>query len=160
MAAAGAAAAISGGRALVWGGGLPGGSRLRSALGACDVGGGAPQIEPVPLRIGTFHSAFRRREVGYAVVAPRAASDLPICLYLHGRGGSHADVAGRGVGLPWHLAALIADSAAPFAEATRAYLAGAPPSVTGAVTAGCHDGDFWRSVAGAHLARIGAAFAA
>jgi hypothetical protein len=47
----------------------------------------------------------------------------------------------------------------PFAGACAAFLAGAPPSVTGSLRAGCHDAAFWGSVVGDHIARIGSELA-
>jgi S-formylglutathione hydrolase FrmB len=103
----GSVTAAAGGFALVDDGVLPGRRALHRALGACDVGGSLPSVAPGPIRYGSLASAARRRTVAYAIVYPPGThtnASLPVCLYLHGRGGDHRDVSGRRIGLPWILA--------------------------------------------------------
>jgi S-formylglutathione hydrolase FrmB len=112
----GSLTAAAGGFALVDDGVLPGRLALHRALGACDVGGPLPSGARGPIRYGSFASAARRRDVGYAVVYPPGThtnASLPVCLYLHGRGADHRDVSGRRIGLPWILAELVRTGSPP-----------------------------------------------
>jgi S-formylglutathione hydrolase FrmB len=116
--AGGSLTAAAGGLALVESGVLPGSSALHRALGACDVGGPLPAVSPGPIGYGSFASSARGRRVGLAVVYPpgrRVTAGLPVCLYLHGRGGDHRDVSGRRIGLPWILADRVRAGAPPMA---------------------------------------------
>jgi len=77
-----------------------------------------PDIVPGKIERGAFHSAARGCEVGLALVYPpgaRPGAPLPLCLYLHGRGGSHRNVADQPMGLPWFLADRVAAGAPPMA---------------------------------------------
>ncbi|KPM54455.1 esterase [Frankia sp. R43] len=79
--------------------------------------GAAATRGPVEVRRTRFASAARGREVGMAVVAPRVADGLGVCLVLHGRG----DDAARAVsllGLEAQLGTVLAAGAAPFALVT------------------------------------------
>lgn len=114
--AGGSLTAAAGGVALVEAGVLPGRIRLDRALGACDVGGPLPAVAPGMVAYGSFASSARGRTVRYAIVYPPGAQPgtrLPVCLYLHGRGGNHGDVAGRAIGLPWILADRVRAGAPP-----------------------------------------------
>jgi enterochelin esterase-like enzyme len=116
--AGGSLTAAAGGISLVETGVLPGRIALHRALGACDVGGPLPAVSPGPISYGSFTSSARRRSVGFAVVYPpgrRSKAGLPVCLYLHGRGGDHRDVSGRRIGLPWILADRVRAGAPPMA---------------------------------------------
>ncbi len=117
--AAGSVAVAAGAVALADAGVLPGQLRVKRILGACDVGGALPAVEPGPRIVDSFGSAARGREVTYAIVYPpgypRTGTTLPACLYLHGRSGDHTDATSRGIGLPWILADRVAAGAAPFA---------------------------------------------
>jgi S-formylglutathione hydrolase FrmB len=114
----GSLTAAGGGIALVETGVLPGRLALQRALGACDVGGPLPAVSPGPITYGSFSSSARGRTVGIAVVYPpgaRAKARLPVCLYLHGRGGDHRDVSAHRIGLPWILADRVRAGAPPMA---------------------------------------------
>ena len=80
-----------GGGLLVEEGVLPGRSKLDEVLGRCGSGLEPPDTEPGPVTTGTFTSAARNgTEVGWTVVHPPGATPgdaLPVCLFLHGRGG-------------------------------------------------------------------------
>jgi hypothetical protein len=79
---------------------------------------------------------------------------MPVCLYLHGRGGDHRAVfaaAKRLTGIPVRIDCGSDDG---FAGAARAFLAVAPPSTSGGIEDGCHDPAFWRSAACAQLTAI------
>ena len=84
----------------------------------CGSIGPLPDVEPGIVERGTLRSAARGREVGFAIVYPpgaRPGDPLPLCLYLHGRGGSHRNVADEPMGLPWFLADRVAAGAPPMA---------------------------------------------
>jgi S-formylglutathione hydrolase FrmB len=118
---AGLAALGAGGVALVDAEVLPGRSVLNNALGRCD-----PPAPPAALRAtpgqtvtGTFRSVRRRREVGFGIAYPPGygpGARLPVCLALHGFGGSGAAALGSG-GYPDFLAGAVRDGAIPFALA-------------------------------------------
>jgi S-formylglutathione hydrolase FrmB len=94
------AAATAGGYALVESGTLPGKRQLDDLLGRND-GIAAPDVDTGPVVSGTFASAARGTDVGWTAIYPPGAEPgdpLPVCLFLHGRGGNHADAAG-----PMHL---------------------------------------------------------
>jgi enterochelin esterase-like enzyme len=83
--------ALGGGLALVDRGVLPGQARLNRALGRCDVTVPAASVTPGPAVRGVFDSARRRRPVNFMIVYPpnaRPGDRLPVCLVLHGYGGS------------------------------------------------------------------------
>jgi len=91
-----AALAVAGaaGFELVERGVLPGKSELDQLDGACDVA--APDLatyaEPGPQYDGTFHSAARRRTVGYTIAYPPGhgpGDRLPLVIALHGFGRNH-----------------------------------------------------------------------
>jgi enterochelin esterase-like enzyme len=90
----GAAAILAGGLELVDHGVLPGKHALDEIDGTCNV----PTLpetfrRPGPTVTGRFYSLARRREVGYTIAYPSGhpvGSRLPLGLYLHADGGSHA----------------------------------------------------------------------
>ena len=88
------AAAGAGGFELVSRGMLPGKATLDRLDGACSVTGSPLSFGPAgPQVSGTFYSAARRRDVGYAIGYPpgrRPGDELPLVVMLHGFGGSHA----------------------------------------------------------------------
>ena len=111
-----------GGGVLIENGVLPGRSTLDEALGRCGSTLEPPDVEPGPVISGRFTSAARNgTEVGWTIVYPPGASVgdvLPVCLFLHGRGGSHADSSGS-MELPRFLAGAVSDDGiAPFAIAS------------------------------------------
>jgi S-formylglutathione hydrolase FrmB len=99
---------------------LPGGGRLDRVLGRCDVP--VPQVprgRPGPLVTAEFDSAKRRTRVGYAIVYPPGhvpGDPLPVCLTLHGFGGSGRDSVMSG-GFASYLTGWVAGGGAPFALA-------------------------------------------
>ena len=116
-----AAVGVVGGGVLVEDGVLPGKSKLDEAIGRCGTALQPPDVEPGPVTTGTFTSAARNgAEVGWTVIRPPgsvAGAPLPVCLFLHGRGGSNTDAAGP-MELPRFLAGAVADGVAPFAIAS------------------------------------------
>ena len=100
---------------------LPGRSVLNDALGRCDAPAppAALRATPGPTVTGTFRSARRGREVGFAIGYPPGHgpdAKLPVCLLLHGYGGDGAGALGAG-GYPDFLAGAVRDGGAPFALA-------------------------------------------
>ena len=80
---------------------IPGKSALNDALGRCDAPAApaAQRGRPQPPVVGTFRSAKRRREVGFALSYPPGYGDgarLPVCLALHGYGGDGRSALGAG----------------------------------------------------------------
>jgi hypothetical protein len=172
--AGGSLTAAAGGSALVDTGVLPGELRLHRALGACDVGGPLPRVAPDDrigfpwiladrVRAGAPPMVLVGADGGTGYWHPRANGDdagrmlfdelLPL---LHRRGFPTARIdafarAGRLAGMPVRIDCGRDDS---FAGASRAFLADAPSTVTGAITAGCHDAAFWRSAAYHHVGTI------
>ena len=122
LASAGLVAA--GGVGLIGAGLLPGESRIRRVLGACDVPAPQPRSAAGPVIGGAFGSTRRRTVVRYRIAYPpgaRASDALPVCLVLHGLGGDER-VLGAELALPGYLA-----------DATNA---GAPPFVLAAADGG------------------------
>ena len=96
----------------------------KALLGPCDVGiapAGAT-AEPGPVTTGSFPSARRGRDVGYAIAYPpgaRPGDRLPVCVVLHGLGADeHA--AFDGIGYHRYLAGATAAGVPPFALAACA----------------------------------------
>ncbi|MFU8851180.1 alpha/beta hydrolase [Micromonospora sp. SL1-18] len=87
-AAAGLAGLGAAGVALVDAEVLPGRSVLNQALGRCDARPpDAPRAPAPPPVTGSFRSAARRRQVGFAIAYPPGyapGARLPVCLALHG----------------------------------------------------------------------------
>jgi S-formylglutathione hydrolase FrmB len=118
---AGLAALGTAGVALVDAEVLPGRSVLNNVLGRCDAPAPAASLRAAagPTVTGTFRSARRGREVGFAIGYPPGyapGSRLPVCLALHGYGGNGPAALGSG-GYPEFLAGAVRDGAAPFALA-------------------------------------------
>ncbi len=63
---------------------LPGGPAVRRALGLTGPDGEIPDVPPVPVTTERVRSAARGRDVSLVVMGERP----PVCLALHGRGGS------------------------------------------------------------------------
>ncbi|GAA2747340.1 alpha/beta hydrolase [Kitasatospora cinereorecta] len=93
---------------------LPGGPRLRRAIGMTGPDGTLPAVTPGQVRTHTVASAARGRDVKLIVMDPPGtpAAGLPVCLALHGRGGTAQTMVD--VGLPQFLAAGVAAGVAPF----------------------------------------------
>lgn len=93
---------------------LPGGPRLRRAVGMTGPDGAVPQAAPGPVRTSLLASAARGRQVETVVIGPPGAADpakLPVCLVLHGRGGSARTM--LDLGLPQFLAAAVGRGVPP-----------------------------------------------
>ena len=98
---------------------LPGKSKLDEVLGRCGSALAPPDVEPGPVSTGSFTSAARNGvEVGWTLIQPPGSAEgdpLPVCLFLHGRGGNRTDAAGP-MELPRFLAGAVTDgSVEPFA---------------------------------------------
>ncbi|MEU2630531.1 alpha/beta hydrolase-fold protein [Kitasatospora sp. NPDC007106] len=94
---------------------LPGGDRLRRAIGMTGPDGTVPAVGPGPVRTDQLASKARGRRIELTVVSPPGSApgaDLPVCLALHGRGGSAAALVD--LGLPQFLAAATAKGVPPF----------------------------------------------
>ncbi|MER8184396.1 alpha/beta hydrolase-fold protein [Kitasatospora sp. NPDC094015] len=94
---------------------LPGGPRLRRAIGLTGPDGTVPAVTPGPVGSTTFTSAARGRPVELITMSPPGVGPtaaLPLCLVLHGRGGSARATAA--LGLPQFLAAAVAAGVPPF----------------------------------------------
>jgi enterochelin esterase-like enzyme len=118
LAGAGALLGLGGsGVALVDAEVVPGKSALNVALGRCDPPAAPParRGSPQPPVTGTFRSAKRRREVGFAISYPPGYAEgahLPVCLALHGYRSDSRAALGTG-----DYPRLIAGAASPFALA-------------------------------------------
>lgn len=110
-----------GGGLLVEEGVLPGRSKLDEVLGRCGSTLEPPDVEPGTVTTGTFTSAARNgAEVGWTVIRPpgsQPGAALPVCVFLHGRGGSHTDATGP-MELPRFLAGAVQEGVGPFAIAS------------------------------------------
>jgi hypothetical protein len=98
---------------------IPGQAKVDQALGFCDADVPPVHATPGPIVDGTFASALRRTGVGYRIAYPpgsRPGAKLPVCLMLHGYGGTATDALADG-DYPAYLAAAVAGGAAPFALA-------------------------------------------
>jgi S-formylglutathione hydrolase FrmB len=98
---------------------LPGRIRLAELAGTCDVDAQPPSGPVGTIKTGTFRSTARHRDVGWSLALPpsrSSASDLPVVLVLHGRGGDHTTGFAQ-LGLHRFLAAHIQADGAPFALA-------------------------------------------
>ncbi|MFD9123303.1 alpha/beta hydrolase [Kitasatospora sp. NPDC059571] len=94
---------------------LPGGPALRRAVGMTGPDGTVPDVVPGPVRTDRVDSAARGLAVDLSVISPPGVADparLPVCLVLHGRGGSARGM--LDLGLPQFLAAATARGTAPF----------------------------------------------
>jgi len=78
---------------------LPGQGRLHRALGGCDLPAPPPAPAAGPVVRGVFDSVRRRRTVSFVIRYPQSTSPgdrLPVCLALHGYGGTALDVSPPG----------------------------------------------------------------
>lgn len=112
---AGTVVLIGAGGALVEAGALPGRAKLNSRLGWDGGSGVVPTIEPGPTVSGTFHSAARRRTVGWTIVRPPGSTGkLPLAVTLHGKGAGHRQSIDE-LHYDRYLAAAVAAGTPPFA---------------------------------------------
>jgi enterochelin esterase-like enzyme len=98
----------------------PGRGLIDDALGRCDIASPPPEATPGRVLRASFYSARRRRTVGYMLAYPpkvRAGARLPVCLVLHGPGGSERD-AFDVMGYHKVLAASVAAKVPPFVLAS------------------------------------------
>ncbi|GAA0686675.1 alpha/beta hydrolase-fold protein [Kitasatospora atroaurantiaca] len=94
---------------------LPGGPRLRRALGLTGPDGAVPAVAAGPVQNLQLRSAARGRAVQLIVMSPPGAeksASLPVCVALHGRGAGARTMVE--LGLPQFLAAAVTAGAAPF----------------------------------------------
>lgn len=89
---------------------LPGGPPLRRAIGMTGPDGTVPDVPAGPLTIERVRSAARGRDVDLVIMRPPGAGTepQPICLVLHGRGGT-----ARGF-VDWGLPQVLTASAEKF----------------------------------------------
>src|SRR5256885_9903745 len=96
----------------------PGVAPLRRVVGLGEPEGTVPNVPPCPLSVDKVHSAARGRDVDLVIMRPTGtgnAGPLPVCLMLHGRGGT-----ARGFidfGIPRVLTAAVRAGVSPFAIA-------------------------------------------
>jgi S-formylglutathione hydrolase FrmB len=95
----------------------PGEAPLRRVVGVGGLEGTVPNVPPCPVTVDTVRSAARGRDVDLVIMRPahNGAGPLPVCLMLHGRGGT-----ARGLvdfGIPRVLTAAVRDGVSPFAIA-------------------------------------------
>ena len=100
------------------GGGVTVGPRALRSIRRRSLGPSIP-VPPVHLAVRSlsFVSAARHRSVGVRIVVPPelpTGKPVPVCLWLHGRGGSAASVTSE-LRIPNFLAAAVADGVPPFA---------------------------------------------
>lgn len=118
----GAAATLTAGvgtLGLVETGVLPGRSGFHQSLGLTGPAGKIPDIAPGTVIDGAFASRARGGvNVGYSIIYPSTPdANLPICLYLGGRGFTHRSVIDD-LGFDRFLASLVAAGSPPFAVVT------------------------------------------
>jgi Putative esterase len=95
---------------------LPGGPFLRRTIGMTGPDGIIADVPPAPVTIRRVRSASRSRDVDLVDVRPGGAGPaVPVCLALHGRGGSARSL--LDLGIPWFLTAAIGAGVPPFAIA-------------------------------------------
>ena len=93
---------------------LPGGPALRRALGMTGPDGQIPDAPAGPATTERVRSAARGRDVDLVVMRPADAPErLPVCLALHGRGGSARSY--LAMGTPRFLTAATRNGVPPFA---------------------------------------------
>jgi len=94
---------------------LPGRRWVNEKLGLDGGAGEIPDIASGPITSGTFESNARNKTVGWTLLRPpgHEKDPLPVAVYLHGRGGSHASVVSAH--LDKFLAAAVAGGVPPFA---------------------------------------------
>jgi S-formylglutathione hydrolase FrmB len=118
----GAAAGVGGWALLAENRIVPGRSVLDNVLGRCDIT--TPPLDASPGRLvrSSFYSTHRSTSVNYALAYPPnvpAGAKLPVCLVLHGYGGSERD-AFDGVGYQHLQASAVQAGAPPFVLASVA----------------------------------------
>jgi dienelactone hydrolase len=96
---------------------LPGGAPLRRTIGLTGPDGTVPNVPAGPVTVERVRSAARGRDVDLVIMKPdgAGAAGLPVCLMLHGRGGT-----ARGFidfGIPRVLTASMRSGVPPFAIA-------------------------------------------
>lgn len=95
---------------------LPGGARLRRALGLTGPDGVLPAATAGPVRTEDRRSTARGTTVRLITMTPpgdHSPADLPVCLALHGRGATARTMVETG--LPEFLSAAVAAGVPPFA---------------------------------------------
>jgi len=90
---------------------------VRRVVGMSGPDGTVPNVPPTPVTVDKVHSAARGLDVDLVIMRPANSGEgtLPVCLMLHGRGGT-----ARGFidfGMPRVLAAAVRDGVPPFAIA-------------------------------------------
>jgi dienelactone hydrolase len=95
----------------------PGEPPVRRVVGLSGPNGTVPNIAPCPVSVEKVRSEARGRDVDLVIMRAAHSADgpLPVCLMLHGRGGT-----ARGFidfGMPRVLAAAVRDGTPPFAIA-------------------------------------------
>ena len=79
---------------------LPGRVAAHRVLGLDGPPGDVPDVEPGPVLTGAFDSHLARRRTGWTVAYPPGSSAgdrLPVCVVLHGRGGTHRELQSLGL---------------------------------------------------------------
>ncbi len=102
----------------VYEGWLPGRVRAQAVLGLNGEDGVVPDVATGPVDSGSFTSEARRgATVRWHLLRPPGAAtdDLPLVVALHGLGWSIDSFLPGDLGVPEHLAAVVADGVAPFA---------------------------------------------
>jgi S-formylglutathione hydrolase FrmB len=96
---------------------LPGGPPLRRALGMTGPDGSIPDVPAGPVLAERLRSEARGRDVDLVIMSPDGVptAGLPVCLALHGRGGSARWFVD--LGIPRFLTAAVRAGASPFAVA-------------------------------------------
>ena len=101
---------------------VPGAASLRRVVGNTGPDGTVPNVPPAAVTVDRVRSSARGRDVDLVIMRP-AGSDpdgpppaaLPVCLLLHGRGGTARGFVNFGI--PRVLAAAVRDGVPPFAIA-------------------------------------------
>jgi S-formylglutathione hydrolase FrmB len=99
---------------------VPGRGVVDNALGRCDIVSAPPEAQPGPIVRASFFSAHRSRSVGYLLAYPPKVTPgtaLPVCLLLHGWGGSYRDPFEQ-IGYHRLLAGAVAVGVPPFVLAS------------------------------------------
>jgi S-formylglutathione hydrolase FrmB len=116
-----AVAGAAGGGYGIYEGALPGRPWLQERLGLNGEAGVVPDVEPGPVREGSFVSTARGGvKTGWALLSPPGAEarGLPVAVALHPLGADHDTLTGPMFGLDRFLAAHVDEAGEPFAIAT------------------------------------------
>ncbi|HVQ87284.1 MAG TPA: alpha/beta fold hydrolase [Actinomycetes bacterium] len=109
-------AVVAGGYELVQQGVLPGRIPLNTLIGACGDAPAVPNIQPGAVVSGSYTSQARAgTEVGWSIAYPPGISDaakLPVCIAMHGRGGSNSWVFDT-LSLEYYLADAVENQGVP-----------------------------------------------